>query len=170
MSTRDVVSSYARTLATSRMIASETRSSARTRLVWFVAIAGFALLNGPTIWSAIGGRTFAGTDYVLLALPWAMAALLALVTHFFIDEAGVKDDVVSVQKLAMVDLHLEAIKEGDDDALEILQIINDTHPDLKNSKVVADRYGSWAKWLERITFSLLVLGFIWSLAVPLLIP
>jgi hypothetical protein len=170
MGSQEVVASYARLFVESRKMVAEIRSSARTRLVWFVAVAGFAFLNGPPFWSAIASRTFAGTDLVLLALPWAMSALLAVVTHFFVDEAAVKDDRYFVQKLAMVDLHLEAIKEGEDDPLEMLQIIDGTHTDLKKPKAAAERYACWARWLERITFALLVLGFIWSLAIPLVLP
>jgi len=166
LETKDVVESYSRIFGGFREIAEETRASARSRLVWFVAIAGFAILNGKKIWDPIADGEFTGIALALLALPWAISALLAVITHFIIDEAGVKDDHYYVMKLAAIDLHLESVKHGDADHMEMIKIINDTHPDLAEPKKMSEKWGNAAKWLERTTFFILVAGFLWALIGP----
>jgi len=168
--TKAVVESYLRIFSGLREIAEETRASARSRLVWFVAIAGFAILNGKKIWDPIAEREITGIALALLALPWAIAALLAVITHFIIDEAGAKDDLYYVKKSTAIDLQLEREKHGDADYMNMVEIINDTHEDLAEPKKMSAKWGNLARWLERMTFIFLVAGFLWALIGPFVLP
>jgi hypothetical protein len=169
MGTEQVVESYLRVFSGFKEIAESTRSSARTRLVWFVAIAGFAALNGKPFWDELGRVQFRGILLASLAAPWIVSALLAVITHFVIDEVKVKDDDYYVRKLAAIELHLESEKAGDADPANMVAIINDTHPDLKEASRQNNLWMKRAAWLERVTFGLLILGFIWSLIGPFIL-
>jgi len=166
MGTVEIVESYLRVFTGFRDIVESTRDSARTRLVWVVAIAGFAILNGKPLWDQLGRTQFEGILLAALAIPWALSALFAVVTHFIIDEAKVKDDLYFVTKLATIELHLEKERSGQADPANMLAIINDTHPSLVEPKRQNDKLANWAKWLERTTFALLILGFVWSMTGP----
>jgi hypothetical protein len=166
MGTVEVVESYLRVFAGFREIAEGTRNAARTRLVWFVAIAGFSILNGKSLWDQLGRAQFDGVLLAALAAPWALSALFAVVTHFIIDEAKVKDDLYFVTKLAAIELHLEKERAKTAVPANMIAIINDTHPDLVEPKRQSDYWGNLARWLERITFALLILGFAWSMTGP----
>ncbi len=60
MGEREVVESYARQFATFGPMVEQVRSSARSRLVWFVALAGFVILNGKSLWDPLAGSSFTG--------------------------------------------------------------------------------------------------------------
>ncbi len=169
MSRKDVVESYEKVFLSLREPIRETRTSARQRLVWFVGIAGYAILNAKVYWEVLGGKKFSGVEILWLSLPWVLSALLSVITHFVIDEAGARDDMLFTKKLATIDLHRIDIEEGNADLSEIVQIFSDTHPDYMDIKNSSDRWSSFAKWLERATFATLVSGFIWSLIGPLIL-
>jgi hypothetical protein len=166
MGEKEVVESYARQFSTFRPQAEQLRSSARSRLVWFVAIAGFVIVNGKAVWDPIANSDFKGVPLALLMLPWVLAALAAVVTHFVIDEAKAKDDLYATKKAAAIDLYLESLEEQDADPRRMLAIINDTSDELKVPKAQSDRLGRIAASLERVAFLILILGFLWSLIGP----
>lgn len=169
MNNKEFVESYEKVFLTFREPMRETRTSARTRLVWFVGIAGYALLNAKVYWEALGNRQFSGTELFWLSLPWIVSALLSVITHFVIDEVGIRDDVLFAKKLATIDLHRIHIVEGKENPEEMLQILNDTHPVYKDNIESVNRWSGLAKWLERCTFATLVIGFIWAVIGPLIL-
>lgn len=169
MSKKDIVESYEKIFLSFREPIFKTRESARQRLVWFVGIAGYALLNSQVFWNALGNRQFTGINLLWLSLPWIISALLSVISHFVIDEVATKDDILFTQKLTAIDLHKIDIEEGNDDPKEMLQIINDTHPDYKETKKSVDRWSSFARWMERSAFTTLVIGFIWAIVGPLVL-
>ena len=169
MSQKDVVDSYASMIEISQKLAVEVRTSALTRLVWFVAIAGYVLLNAKPLWEALSGHTFSGSGIFWLSLPWVVSAFLGVITHFIVDEVSTRDNVYFTSKKTAVDLHKLKVEEGKEDPNEFIQIMNDTFPGIKEAKIALDRYARIGKWLERLTFLSLVFGFIWSLVGPLLL-
>jgi hypothetical protein len=164
---KEIVESYEKVFLSFREPIRETRTSARARLVWFVGIAGYALLNAKVYWEALGGRQFSGIELFWLSLPWVLSALLSVITHFIIDEVGVRDDILFTKKMAAIDLHRIDIIEAKDNPKEMLQIINDTHPDYKAIVKSVNRWAGLAEWLERCSFATLVMGFIWAVVGPL---
>jgi hypothetical protein len=169
MGEKQVVESYSRQFSALRPIAEQSRSSAKSRLVWFVALSGFVILNGKDLWDSIAQVSFTGVSLAFLIGPWVIAALTAVATHFLIDESGAKDDIFAVKKAAAIDLYLEGLDAGDADPNEMIAIINDTDGDLKQAKDEAEKSRKFAQLLERITFIVIVLGFIWSLIGPFIL-
>ena len=169
MGTVEVVEAYLRVFSGFRDIAESTRNSARNRLLWFVAIAGFAILNGNPLWDGLGRVHFSGILLAALAAPWVLSALFAVVTHFIIDEAKVRDDDYFVKKLTLIELQLEAERANRADPNNMKAIINDTHSDLVEPRRDTERWGNSAKWLERITFWLLIIGFLWAMTGPFIL-
>jgi hypothetical protein len=169
MGKKEIVESYEKVFLSFREPIQASRSSARARLVWFVGIAGYALLNAKGYWEALGGRQFSGIELFWLSLPWTISALLSVVTHFVIDEVGSRDDLLFTKKLAAIDLHRINIEDGNDNPEEMIQIFNDTHPDYKGTVKLVNRWSGFAKWLERCTFAALVIGFIWAVVGPLIL-
>lgn len=64
------------------------RNSALSRLVWFVAIAGFLFINGGAFLEAVLGYQVKGRLAVLLSLPWAISGLFSVVCHYVKDEVA----------------------------------------------------------------------------------
>jgi hypothetical protein len=169
MGKKEIVESYEKVFLSFREPIKESRTSAKTRLVWFVGIAGYALLNAGPLSSAIAPHKLAGPSLLWLSLPWLLTALLGVVTHFLIDEAASRDDVFFAKKLAAIDLHRIAVTDGRDDPKEMLSIIDDTHPELKGAKQDTENWPAAARWLERATFAALVIGLFWAVIGPLLL-
>ncbi len=164
-----IVESYEKVFLTFRESIQEIRLSARTRLVWFVGIAGYALLNSKTYWEALGERQFSKIELFWLSVPWILSALISVITHFVIDEVAAKDNILFTKKLAAIDLHRIDIMEGNDNPIELLQIINDKHPDYEDLVISLDNWSGLAKWLERCAFATLVVGFVWAVVGPLIL-
>ena len=144
-------------------------NSSKTRLVWFVGISGFALLNGEKLWSNISSTKLDEFDFVWLTLPWLLSISLALISHYVMDQAEIKFNKYNDNKLAMIDLHGNKVKRGEFDANEFELLLFDKHPDILDLKKSTDTYLKWANGLELITFIFLVLGFIWSVIYPIFI-
>ena len=131
MSQKDIMESYEKVFLTFREPIRETRASARQRLVWFVGIAGYATLNAKVYWEALGNRQFLGIEIFWLSLPWALSAFLSVITHFVIDEAGAKDDLLFTKKLATIDLYKIGDNSGKASGLirYVMEVIKISGPD-----------------------------------------
>lgn len=169
MGIEEVVEGHYHFLTSSNEVSEKINDSVKNRLVWYVAIASFVILKGRQLWDALGLVEFNGVTLFCLILPWVLVALSAVITHFIIDEAWVKSNQFFLNKRAALDLCLESVEEGDENLIEIRSIFNNTFSDLKELKKLNDKWGNIAQWSERITFALLLLGFIWSLIGPFLL-
>jgi hypothetical protein len=170
MSTKDIVESYRTVFLEGRPMVADLRTSARARLIWFVGISGYALLNAKPYWEAMGQRTFAGPQLIWLSLPWILTALFSVMTHFLIDETGAKDNLYFINKLAMIDLHRMEIAAGVAHSEDFLRIVQDNHIDISSLRRSTDRWSTLTRWCERFAFASLVAGFIWAAIGPLVIP
>ena len=109
-------------------ICCKVRFSARSRLIWFVAIAGFVMIYGKTLWDSIVNREFTGFPLVLLVLPWIVASILAIITHIIIDESWTKDNIYYTNKIAEIDLYIVSVLDGKEDINEYSKIIKNKDP------------------------------------------
>ncbi|NOT04911.1 MAG: hypothetical protein HOP27_09975 [Anaerolineales bacterium] len=169
MGEKQIVESFARQSAAFRPLAQQVRSGARSRMVWFVALCGFVILNGKTLWDSIAQAYFSGLPLALLIFPWVIAALFAVITHFIIDEVDARDNLYIAHQSAALDLYLESLDEGDADPREMIAIMHDSTDELKAAKSELDKYSKRAQLFERITFACVVAGFVWSLVGPFLL-
>ena len=140
--------------------------STRARQVWFVAIAGFALLNSPKIWEGILARPLRPGEYLLMALPWLVASIAALCTHYLGDLHEIKRHKYFTNRLAELDLFLEATREGEIDPLTWKQLVNDETEAMKPLKQDADAFASKVNRSERIAFASIAAGLAWTVILP----
>lgn len=62
-----------------------TRSADSNRMIWYVGIAGYVLVNAPTTWRTLIGRDLKGNELLWLSVPWVVAALVALIANLVMD-------------------------------------------------------------------------------------
>jgi hypothetical protein len=142
-----------------------TRDAETSRLIWYVAIAGYVVVNAEPYWSKLLGRPATGTDLFWLTLPWIAAAVASLVAH----AAGLKRiDTEHFQfyaQRAKLDVYAD-IETDPERAVELAQSVLDTKDDL-------EKYGKATKWwttvsalLRVVAFGFLLAAFVWTLAGP----
>jgi len=169
MTRLEVVESYFQTFSKSREFVSQTRASALTRLVWFVAISGYVLINGEPYWAKLAGKPLNTEQLFILSLPWLFAVFFSVVTHFLVDEVQVRDDKYFINKLATIDLHRIRVKEETEDPNEMKQLIEDTHPAFSEIKASLNKGLCWAKWFERLAFISILVGLVLAVVYPMMI-
>lgn len=162
MKTVDLVDHYEKTFLLFREPIQKNRESSKTRLVWFVGIAGFALINGEQIWDAVSNNNFSGKEGYLLSLPWIVTVVFCVLAHIFTDELGVKDERYYFSKLTAIGLYKMKLIENDDNGTEFLLLLNDSHPAYQKELKSVNRLSPYAIWFERLAFISLVFGFVWS--------
>ena len=173
------------------------RTASRTRLVWYVGISGYILLNAKLLWDAIAQREMVGINVLWLSLPWLICVFLGSVTYFLLDELSRKQDNlfwginadISTRLIAIesdLDYFRESINnessssnpidisnlvqqmKKDEDLLKEISTIDNEHPDYAASAKVVDKLSSWESFFEKATFIFLVIGFIWIIVGPLM--
>jgi len=140
--------------------------STRARQVWFVAIAGFALLNSPKIWEGILDRPLTPGHYLLMGLPWLVAAIAAVSAHYLGDLHEIRRHKYYVNRLAELDLFLEATREGEIDPPKWKQLVNDNTEAIRPLKKEADDFALKVNRTERVAFASIGAGLAWTVIVP----
>lgn len=165
----EIVTNFGRTLDRAQQSEIEPRKSERDRLVWYVGIAGYVLLNANESWKALLGRDLGPNDLLSLSVPWTVSALLALLAHLATDEWFDRDSLQYHALSAEVDRLRSLGAERAIDSQEVVSLIGSSTPHLAALKQRVDRCGLWARWLRRAAFAALCLAFTWSLAGPRLL-
>jgi hypothetical protein len=157
-------------LAKDHQVYANNNDHALTRLVWFVAIAGFALLNVNRLAADIIGEKLTRIQLVLLILPWVFVALSGVVTHYLIGETVAEDNkyYVLMQHTLRAWLAYPPAKPTVKEVLEILNI-DETDDDLIVLKKKAAELSEQANTWENITLVGLIFSFLWSVIFPLLL-
>jgi hypothetical protein len=140
--------------------------STSARQVWFLAIAGFALLNSPMLWEGILDRPLTAGEYLLMAAPWIIAAIAAVCTHYVGDLHEIKRHNYFVNRLAELDLFLEATREGKIDPSKWRQLVNDDTEGIRPLKKDADASAAKVNRTERLAFTSIAAGLAWTVIVP----
>jgi hypothetical protein len=166
---KEIVESYLVSLNRSYEFISTLLQSTKTRLVWFVGLAGFGLINAQSYWENLAGIKLSDFRVFWFSLPLISSMVFGIITHFLTDELAIKDFAHLNSKISMLDLHLIKIEQGNEDANEFSLLILDKHPDLKNVRDQVSKYSLWTRWLERITFFLFLFGFVWIVIGPIVI-
>lgn len=151
-----------------RELAAGINRDARSRLVWFVAISGLALLNVGGFAEAIIGRPVGGPELILLVFPWWTTVLAAVVAHILVGYLDAKGNLYFAAKLFWIkDTGLSAGKGATRKLYT--QLVNEENKTVQEHSDEEDRVGDWAERAENLTFSLLFTSFVWSLLGPLLL-
>jgi hypothetical protein len=169
MTTPEIAESFANTLKREHEHLAENRSRVLTRLVWFVAIDAYALLNARPYWVAIAGRPIEGSAILWLSLPWLLSATLGVATHFISDSLATNQDNYFNMMVAAVDLvRIQSAKaKPNEEAFQAL--VYETDPRFQKDKKTIARLDRTLRLLELLTFSLLVLGLVWSVVGPFVV-
>ena len=164
----ETVKTFADGLVRDHEILTQNNNSAAARLVWFVAIAGFAFLNVGNLANSIIGISLAQLQLVLLAFPWALAALCGIVAHWLNGEVMARDNVYHIIKQHSIRAWL-ANAPRRTSVQEVLSIVNvdTTDDEVKKRKDAVDKITPAARWWESATFASLIFSFIWSVLFPL---
>ena len=149
-------------------LAKGTRRSAQGRLVWFVAISGFALLNGQALWTALMRRTVDGTDLLALAIPWVATALLSIAAHILTDQVEVYDDLAFEVKYASLNVLLDKFDmEQPVSGREFMDIIGEETDQLREAGERLKPWLTWARRTENWAQVALFISFFWMLVGPM---
>lgn len=151
-------------------IISESNKGAASRLVWFVAIAGFGFLNIRTFAETALNAELCKTQLILLSLPWALTAVVGIVSHWLLGELIARDNNYYILKQHAIRAFLATARK-EPSLEEVLSILNvdDTDNEVKEKKELVAQLHPWVTRAERITFALLLFAFAWSVAFPLFI-
>jgi hypothetical protein len=165
----EIVSNFGRTLDRAQQSEVEPRKSERDRLVWYVGIAGYVLLNANESWHVLLGRDLGPNDLLGLSVPWTVAALLALLAHLATEEWFDRDSLQYHALRTEVDRLRSLGVERAIDPKEVADLIGSSKPHLAALKSKVERYGCWARWLRRAAFAVLCVAFTWGLVGPRLL-
>ncbi len=167
MTVENIVQSLAESTQRGQEQYKSLAQSSKTRLVWFVGISGFAILNVASVWDEIMINPIEGIDIFWLTLPWLLSVFSALITHFLMDKADIHFSKFINNKLSLIELHKIQVTNGIIDEKEFKLLLYDNHPDLEILKDNADNWINCINIFETITFGSLVIGFIWAIIFPL---
>ena len=149
------------------IVAQSNRDSA-ARLVWFVAIAGFALINMKSYAQALVPDALTKLQLIAVSLPWALTAIFGVIAHWLLGDLIARDNEFHMLRQHAIRSFLANAKPKPAIA-EILEIINvdDTDKDVAQMKRRVKSLLPWVTRMERITFVMLLLGFGLSVLLPL---
>jgi hypothetical protein len=165
----EIVRSFARTVEREIEQRKALVQQTRTRLVWFVAISGYVLLNGKTLWESIIARTATGSEILMLSAPWLISSLMAFLTHYLCDRAEMNSHKFYSNKLVMIDLHLTDLASEQPDLEMFKSLLFDEAPEIKTLKKDADSLVKKVNTFESLSLLFIVLGFAWSIGIPYLL-
>lgn len=147
------------------VLISETNRASSARLVWFVAIAGFSLINISTLAEAITGSPVEGLSLMCLALPWSGTALFGILAHWALGDLMAKEKERHIVR--MHDFYSFLVTAGDEPSEEkTLAIIRGDDKDVKSREKAVKSLFPWVLCLERLTFICLCFAFVWSIIFP----
>jgi hypothetical protein len=148
-------------------IVARNNNGVASRLVWFVAIAGFSLLNVGSLANSIVGTPLTEFQLVFLVLPWALVGLAGIVAHWLLGELSAKDNEYHVIKQHSIRSWLAnaAQTPSVQDVLDIINVDN-TDEEVATRKKAVDKLAPTASWWENATFVTLIFSFAWSVLYP----
>jgi hypothetical protein len=164
-----VLEQYADGLSRDQAIISEDNKESDTRLIWFVAISGFALLNLPTLADRIASKSLDSTEVIIISIPWAITAIFAVITHWLLGELVTRDHSYYCMKQHSIRSFIANIANKSS-MKEVIDIINVdlTDKEVAKYKSLVDNFFPIVLWSERITFLLVIFSFLNSILYPAL--
>lgn len=154
----DVVIGFCKQLERHYSHISKSNDSAQTRLVWFVAIAGFGLLNSRSFSKEILGHEIVGCDLIILASPWAIAGILGIASHWILGEFTTCEGDYHMWRLNQYSFITTNSNTATSE--QVNAFIEETESANPEAKISRDRLYPWAKGTERATFVFLSISFL----------
>ncbi len=159
-----IVSNFAKALDRAQLAEVEPRRAERDRLVWYIGIAGYVLVNAQGTWRVLLGHDLLATDLAWLSAPWTLAALLSLVAHFLTDEWIDRENLYYHSLRAEAD-RLSSLERPIEEQ-EWKELIVHSQCRLKHLKAKVDRRHKWARRFKLAASVCLFGAFFWSAAGP----
>jgi hypothetical protein len=164
------VEAWVNGLPADHAIISKGNRDSASRLVWFVAIAGFGFINIHNYALALLGDRLTRAQFVYLSIPWALTAISGIVAHWLLGELIARDDARHILKQHAIRAFL-ATTVAEPTVEQTLGILNvdDEDKDVARLNQRVKCLVPWVSWAERVTFILLLLSFASALVYPLLL-
>ena len=141
---------------------SADRHSDSTRLVWYVAVCGYVLVNGVAFLHAVL-PVVTPSRLAALLVPWALTAILSIAGHIAIIRAARQEDRYHLGVLGSLDVFAFKVADGKADGSDLRSIINDTDPKLRPEKAAVDSANQWRHRLVQTAQWALLGSFVWSM-------
>lgn len=158
--------SYEEAFIRARPLTESTFTEARKRLVWFLGIAGYVLVNGVSFWPTLLAQPLGSRSFIVLASPLILAAIAAVGTHLYLDYVDEADTEFYLAKLASIQQFQFLRQDLDPNAAALWRaiVLNDGNlaPYAARAKSFSDSFRFW----EKVPVILLAAGFVWTFAGP----
>lgn len=145
------------------LVGSINRSNA-SRLVWFVAISGYVVINLKPFTEAIIDHSLQGWRFLFLVVPWIATAISALLTETLLSIQTTRDSLYYTASLARINAFI--VTKADRATQEEFSTLFSEDDETKKLKRRVEKMASWVRRMEHATFILLVMSFIWVLIGP----
>ena len=168
MNRQKVLESFAERIVLAQELATSNNKASAARIVWFVAIAGYAFINIPVYLQFLLGEPLDGTMVMEISIPWALTALLGVIANWMMGHLINLDS----RFFSSIMIHINSTIVMHEDRLtdqKVLEVINLENEEVRKDKKAVDDYVRWVTLVERLTFIFLGFSFIWSAVYPLLV-
>ena len=164
----NVLESYAERLSKNQELAASQNKSSASRLVWFVAIAGYAFLNVPIYLRAISDDSVSGMMLIIISAPWAFTAVFGVITHWILGEQASKENQYYARLIGSI--YSLIMTKGDKITdQQVLNILNESDSDLQECRQSGEKLEPWVKWMSHLTFFTLSFSILWSVVFVLIL-
>jgi hypothetical protein len=163
-----VLESYAERLSRDQELVASQNESSASRLVWFVAIAGYAFLNVPIYLRALSDESVSGGMLIIISAPWALTAVFGVITHWIQGELTSKDNQCYAKRIE--NLYALIMTEGDKISdQQVLDLLQEKNDDIQACRQSVKKLEPWVKWMSHLTFFSLCFSILWSVVFVLIL-
>ena len=147
----NVLESYAERLSKNQELDASQNKSSASRLVWFVAIAGYAFLNVPMYLKAISEDSVDGMMLIIISAPWALTAVFGVITHWILGELTSKD--IQYYANLIGSIYSLIVEKGDKITdQQVFYILNESDSVIQESRKSVRQLEPWVRWMSHLTF------------------
>jgi hypothetical protein len=157
-------------LARDQEIVKNINNSVASKLIWFVAIAGFSLLNINSLAERLAGVELGTLQLIIIVLPWVLTAIVGIVAYSLLLEMVSRDNIYYIHKQHEIRAFIANARSTPslEEVLEVLDI-DKTSADVALRKSEVDRISPWVNRFENLSLYLLILSFLISVLLPILV-
>ena len=154
-------------LSRDQAIVSDSNKGSATRLVWFVGISGFALINFPPLADRLASTPLNSIQLLVISTPWVLTAVLGVLAHWLLGDLVARDNEYYILKQHALRAFL-ANAEAKPEIADVHEMINvdDTDKDVALLRSRVTRLFPSASRIERATFILLIVSIIVTVLYP----
>jgi hypothetical protein len=151
--------SYEEATHRNREIVSSLNAASQKRLVWFVAICGYVIFNGQSLWEILIGAPLTNSSLFWMAGPWTLTAVVAIAAHVLTEKLEHADSSYYIAKVSALQVLRLDLASGSSPNLSFDDILND-RGNLKDFATSASRWNRRVVGLERAAQCLLACAFV----------